>query len=111
MEELAKRIKELRAERDLSLEMVVADMKDRFGDIKLDKSMISRWERGENDPSLENVKYLSSYFNVSVDYLIGLTDVRTPSRLLAYAKKLTESRTGKSLSDTYADDILKEIKS
>ena len=88
MRELADRIRDLRKERDLTLEMVVADMKDRFGDIRLDKSMLSRWERNENDPTLESVKYLSAYFNVSVDYLLGLTDVRTPSRLLAYAKKL-----------------------
>ena len=93
MIELANRIKELRSERDLTLDMVVADMKDKFGEIRLDKSMLSRWERNENDPSLESVKYLSAYFNVSVDYLIGLTDVRTPSRLLAYAKKIQEAKT------------------
>lgn len=83
MIKLAERIKELRAERDLTMDMLVADMKLQFPDIKLDKSMLSRWERGENDPTLENAKYLSIYFNVSLDYLIGLTDIRTPSRLLA----------------------------
>jgi len=82
MIKLAERIKELRAERDLTMDMLVADMKLQFPDIKLDKSMLSRWERGENDPTLENAKYLSIYFNVSLDYLIGLTDIRTPSRLL-----------------------------
>ena len=83
MIKLAERIKELRAERDLTMDMLVADMKLQFPDMKLDKSMLSRWERGENDPTLENAKYLSIYFNVSLDYLIGLTDIRTPSRLLA----------------------------
>ena len=83
MIKLAERIKELRAERDLTMDMLVTDMKSQFPDIKLDKSMLSRWERGENDPTLENAKYLSIYFNVSLDYLIGLTDIRTPSRLLA----------------------------
>ena len=82
MIKLAERIKELRAERDLTMDMLVTDMKLQFPDIKLDKSMLSRWERGENDPTLENAKYLSIYFNVSLDYLIGLTDIRTPSRLL-----------------------------
>jgi transcriptional regulator with XRE-family HTH domain len=82
MIKLAERIKELRAERDLTMDMLVTDMKLHFPDIKLDKSMLSRWERGENDPTLENAKYLSIYFNVSLDYLIGLTDIRTPSRLL-----------------------------
>ena len=77
------KLKTLRAERDLTLDMLVADMKHLYPDIRIDKSMVSRWESGQNDPSLENAKYLSMYFNVSLDYLLGLTDTRTPSRLLA----------------------------
>ena len=86
MIKLGERLKELRIERDLTMDMLVADMKSRFGDIKMDKSMLSRWERCENDPTLENAKYLAIYFNVSLDYLIGLTDVRTPTRLLSLRK-------------------------
>lgn len=83
------RIKELRLENELTMDMLATDINARFELEKpINKSMISRWESGDNEPSLENAKYLSIYFNVSVDYLIGLTDVRTPSRLLAYAKKL-----------------------
>lgn len=77
------RIKELRSEKNLTMDTLVDDMRTRFNIKKLDKSMISRWERGENEPSLENAKYLSMYFDCSLDYLIGLTDIRTPSRLLA----------------------------
>ena len=68
--------------------------------------MISRWESGENSPSLENAKSLSIYFNVSLDYLIGLTDVRTPSRLLAYARKLQE----KTISVSEAEELIEEMK-
>lgn len=88
MSVLSERIKELRNERELTMDMLIEDVKLHYGNIKMDKSMLSRWERGENEPSLENAKYLSMYFNVSLDYLIGLTDTRTPSRLLAYAKKI-----------------------
>ena len=77
------RIKELRQERELTLDMLVADLNDKYPDMNVNKSMISRWESGKNDPTLGNAKILSQYFNVSLDYLIGLTDVRTPSRLLA----------------------------
>lgn len=80
------KIKALRLEHDLTMDMLVTDMKLKFPNISIDKSLISRWESGVNDPSLENAKYLSMYFNVSLDYLIGLTDVRTPSRLLAKKK-------------------------
>lgn len=87
MTDIGKRIKELRQEKGVTMDILVEDIKESFDVKKLDKSMISRWERGENEPSLENAKYLCMYFDVSLDYLIGLTDVRTPSRLLT--KRLT----------------------
>ena len=94
MDVLAQRIKALRTERELTMDMMVADMKSRYPNIKIEKSMLSRWEKGENAPSWENCKYLSMYFeylsmyfDVSLDYLAGLTDTRTPSRLLAMRKK------------------------
>lgn len=87
MDVLAKRIKALRTERELTMDMLVTDMKSKFPNIKIEKSMLSRWEKGENAPSWENCKYLSMYFDVSLDYLAGLTDVRTPSRLLASSKR------------------------
>ena len=82
MTEIGIRIKDLRKERDLTMDMLVEDFNGRYPDIVFNKSMLSRWENGLNEPSLENAKYLSEYFNVSLDYLIGLTDVKTPSRLL-----------------------------
>lgn len=82
------KIKELRMERDLTMEMLVADMNAKYAlDKPINKSMVSRWENGDNDPSLENAKYLSMYFDVSLDYLIGNSNIRTPSRLLALQKK------------------------
>ena len=83
MTTFGERLKQLRKERELTLEMLVADLTVTFPDFTINKSMLSRWENGQNDPTLGNAKYLSQYFNVSLDYLIGLTDVRTPSRLLA----------------------------
>lgn len=81
------RIKELRQERDLTMDMLVADMNSKFTLKKpINKSMVSRWEKGNNEPSLENAMYLSMYFDVSVDYLIGVSDTRTPSRLLTLQK-------------------------
>lgn len=87
MTEIGIKIKELRIERDLTMDMLVADMNLKYPHIALNKSMVSRWEKGINEPSLENAKYLSIYFNVSLDYLIGLTDVKTPSKLLVKKPK------------------------
>lgn len=86
---VGKRIQELRNERELTMDMLVADLNQRYEMEKpLNISMVSRWENEINSPTLENAKWLCDYFNVSLDYLIGLTDVRTPARLLAYAKKM-----------------------
>lgn len=74
------RLKQLRTERDLTLDMLVADMNHKYPDLNINKSMLSRWENGVNDPSLDYAKHISMYFDVSLDYLIGLTESRTPSR-------------------------------
>lgn len=79
---IGEKIRQLRDERDLTMDMLVADMNSKYPEIKINKSMVSRWETNENDPSLEYAKYLSMYFNVSLDYLIGLTEIKAPSKLL-----------------------------
>lgn len=76
----------LRKESQLTMDMLVEDINYKYG-VQVNKSMISRWERNENDPSLEMAIILAKYYNVSLDYLIGLTDVKTPARLLAYASR------------------------
>ena len=80
MVNISERLKLLRKEKDLTLDMLVADMNLKFPDMNINKSMLSRWENGINDPSLDYAKALCLYFDVSLDYLIGLTDIRTASR-------------------------------
>ena len=80
---IGEKLKNLRKERDLTLDMLVADLNSKYPELAINKSMLSRWENNQNEPSLENAKYLSMYYDISLDFLIGLTDVRTPSRLLA----------------------------
>jgi len=88
MTDIGKIIKTLREERNLSMDMLVADINEKYKPLKpFNKSMISRWESEDNEPTLENAKLLSMYFDVSLDYLIGITDVRTPSRLLSRKRR------------------------
>ena len=35
---------------------------------------ILRWENGKSDITGENLKKLAEFFNVTTDYLLGLTD-------------------------------------
>lgn len=60
---------------------------------------IYRWESGEIIPSQENLKKLASYFNVSSDYLLGLTDEREP-----YKKPLKFEEALKILENTKRND-------
>ncbi len=61
------RLKELREKRGYSREKL-ADL------LGVGFSNIYRYEAGRNDPSSEIVKRMAELFNVSVDYLVGLTD-------------------------------------
>ena len=81
MDELGKRLKDLRLERDMTIDMFVYDMEQKYH-IEISKANVSRWENGINEPTLHYAKYLCKYYNVSLDYLIGNTDVKTPTELL-----------------------------
>lgn len=73
------RLKQLRTERHLTMDMVVDDMNSKY-DLGIRRGNISKWENGVNIPNLYMIRYLSLYFDVSIDYLAGLTDSRTPLR-------------------------------
>lgn len=64
---IAIRIKELRESRSLT----VRDLSLELG---ISKSTISGWENDSRKPDYNAITKLSNYFNVSSDYLLGLTD-------------------------------------
>ncbi len=43
-----------------------------------DQSLYSKYERGERVIPVELLCKLAVFYNTSVDYLLGLTDVKTP---------------------------------
>lgn len=101
--ELKDRLKSLREEKGLTMDMFVWDMNTKYN-IELNKGLVSKWENGVNEPSLRYAGYLARYYDVSLDYLIGLTDVKTPARLLAYAKRIqsaADTSSKPSLRDRY----------
>ena len=85
MDIFAQRIKELRKEKQLSLDMVVYDMKQKYN-VEITKSHLSRWESGQVNPTIKNAGHLAIYYGVSLDYLMGFTDSRVPTALLVQAK-------------------------
>ena len=43
-----------------------------------DQSLYSKYERGEREIPLHLIIKLAAYYHVSVDFLVGLTDEKTP---------------------------------
>ena len=65
------RIRDLREDRDLK-QREVAEI------LLCDQSLCSKYEREERMLPLNLAEKLADYYGVSVDYLIGRTDVETP---------------------------------
>ena len=61
------RLKELRTEKGVT-QIQIAKI------VNMSKMAISHWEKGNSEPSIEQLKILANYFDVTVDYLIGFTE-------------------------------------
>ena len=63
------RLKELRKEKQLS-QKELADL------LSTGQSSISAWERGEREPLAHQLVDLARVFECSVDYLLGISDIK-----------------------------------
>lgn len=64
---LGERLKQLRNEKGLGQNKLAKDL-------GVSNASISYWETGKQEPTAEALFKLSVYFNVSADYLLGVTD-------------------------------------
>ncbi|MDE6474722.1 MAG: helix-turn-helix domain-containing protein [Clostridia bacterium] len=98
-EKFASNIKKLRKEFNVSQPQLAKE-------IGYGKSVISSWEIGNQIPSAKAIIILSRYFQVSVDYILKVTDDNTMLHraddlfvdLTIFNKRLKELRTSKNLS-------------
>lgn len=77
---LGERLRTLRRNYHITQDELANKINTKFN-TSINKSMISKWENGKGDPYLEYAKYLAIFFNVSLDYLLGLTDINDTSIL------------------------------
>lgn len=71
MSKFPERFKQLRLGRSLT-QQNVADF------LKISKSSVNMYERGEREPGIQTLETIADFFNVDMDYLIGSSD--TPNR-------------------------------
>lgn len=82
MANLSERIKELRTEKKIT--------QSELGNILgVGKTTISMYENGNSTPDDELKKKLSTFFNVSLDYLMGKSDIKESAEDLIRSNKVT----------------------
>lgn len=59
-------------------------------DLGVSQELISRYELGYSFPQPNMLIRLADYFNCSIDYLLGRTDITTPIKILASTKDTIE---------------------
>lgn len=65
------RIKELRAEKNIFQSKLASLLKVR-------QNTISNWETGRSEPDQDALREMSKIFGVSIDYILGNTDIKSP---------------------------------
>ena len=93
------RLKELRDQRRLNQEGLALKL-------NLSQSTISAYEVGERTPDLETLIAIASFFNVSLDYLVGLSDLKHQIRQSDLsATDMEHLQTYQQLNDTDKEKI------
>lgn len=67
------RLRKLRLQQNKTMDKVVNEFNEQFG-TSISRSNVSRWESGENEPSLSMAKRLCAYYGITADYLLGLEE-------------------------------------
>ena len=80
------KLKQLRIDKQLSMDALTDKLNSKFG-LNITKSMMSRWENNLSEPSSKFVAAYAKYFNVDLNYLVGLTDDRRPLNLTENSPK------------------------
>ena len=92
---LGKKIRELREQNDIT-------QQDLAKYLKVAKSTLSQYETSSRIPNDDIKKAIAKKFNVSVDYLLGLTDI--PETIDTYIAKQKKTGTQPAADEYSADE-------
>ncbi|GAB2021120.1 helix-turn-helix transcriptional regulator [Pseudolactococcus yaeyamensis] len=70
---LSERLKTLRSEAKLTQKEIAEKL-------EISQQFYAKWESNKSKPASKNLNKLADFFNVSVDYLLGNTDEKNPSK-------------------------------
>ena len=51
------------------------------------RATLANWETGRTEPDIESVKLLADFYGVSVNYLVGADEIRTPNFEVVWQEK------------------------
>ena len=74
-----RRIKELRESVNLSQEELGNALGDKYGEkYRCTQNAISKYEKEQREPRTDLLIKIAKYFGVSMDYILGIDDKKTP---------------------------------
>lgn len=71
MENFNERLRDLRESQNLTQTQLAKKL-------LIDQRSLSFYELGKYEPNIDTLKRIAVFFNVSTDYLLGLTDIEKP---------------------------------
>lgn len=105
MNTFGERLRQLRLDKELTQE----ELANKFG---LHKTRISQYELNKRQADDELKKKFAEYFNVSVDYLIGKTDIKeSAEELLKDQRSTLALHNNNGIDDELPEEAKKEIES
>lgn len=75
MTTFAENLSKLRKSRGLSLKELSDRLNNKY-EVKFSKASLDRWEKGITSPSMDHASALAEFFNVSLDELSGLEEMK-----------------------------------
>ena len=74
--------------------------------IHASQNTVSQWESGKREPSYAIAREIANYFNVSVDYLLGIEEKTAPLELSLTEKQQLILDLAEQLSDEDAKKLI-----
>lgn len=78
--------------------------------VNLTQQRISSYEKGKRQPDLETLIQFASFFDCSTDFLLGISDIKNPEKLLKTSVYSSDSKEFTPEEIVEAIRLYKEIK-